>query len=35
MRTFWVVIFIVACVALGGYVEDPCVTEGVARGWMD
>ena len=35
MRTFWVVIFIVACVAHVGYVEDPCTTEGLARGCMD
>jgi hypothetical protein len=32
MKVFLGCIMIIACVMIVGYVEDPCITEGLAKG---
>ncbi len=32
---YGIFIMILACIALVGYVEDPCATEGLMQGCMD
>jgi hypothetical protein len=35
MRTVVLFSILVACILLVGYIEDPCVTEGLAKGCME
>ena len=35
MRTFFAILFIVGSIAIVGYLEDPCATEGLPAGCME
>lgn len=35
MKTTFYIIVLVVCIMVVGYIEDPCTTEGLAKGCMD
>ena len=35
MKTTVYIIVLVVCIMVVGYIEDPCTTEGLAKGFMD